>query len=216
MWRASTGATKKSIFDELVSENDPLVGRFANDFLKATRCHTGYVVEDIFQAARIGLMTAIRRWKPDKGAFSTLAFHCARHEMQNVLRNGARPLSITRHAYLPRAKQDAMAAYYAQHGHDPEPEEIGVSAADVSLAQRASATYVSLAEADDVAAETGDVSPEDRIDRKRDARALNTWLKRLTPKDRTAFWAGKRPDLETRARNYVAARRNVRATPTKM
>jgi RNA polymerase sigma factor (sigma-70 family) len=209
-WRVASGQVKASIFAELMADNDPLAHKFAGDFIRATRCHTGFVVEDLLQAARIGLMVAIRRWKPDKGAFSTLAFQCARHEMQNVMRSGARPVSITRHAYLPKSKQDEAAAYYAQHGRDPEPEEIGVTRADVTLAQRANATYVPLTEADDVATSEGDFSPEDKIDRGRDARSLNTWLKRLSSKDRAAFWAGKRPDLEVAAKAYVAARRTVR------
>lgn len=212
MWKVATGDVKASIFAELVADNGPLAEEFAAKFLKRTRCHTPPLMEDVFQAARIGIMLAIHKWDPAKGAFSTIAFFEARREMQTVIRD-AKPISTDFRTYLPKAKQDAAAAFYAKHGRDPEPAEIGVAPCVVARSEKANATYVPLSEADSVAAET-DASPEETLDRARDIRALKTFLRRLSPSDRAAFWSGKRPDLEAAAKSYVERRREgVRRVP---
>lgn len=208
-WRSAAGQVKDSILSELMADNEPLVEKFASEFLKRTRMHTEPLVDDIFQAARIGLMRAMHAWDPEKGAFSTIAFMFIRKEMQNVIRH-AKPVSVTMCAYLPRAKQDAAARFYAQHGREPEPAEIGVSASDALLAERANATYVPVD--DDFPSEKPNTTPtpEEDLDRARDVRALQTFLGRYEPKVVKAFWAGKRPDLEAAARAYVEQRRVTR------
>jgi DNA-directed RNA polymerase specialized sigma subunit len=224
-WKACAGQAKKSrLMAKMVRENESLVQRFASAFIARTQYAVENIRDDIFQAARIGLMVAIIKWNPARAAFSTLAFFEMRHEMQLVLRH-ATPISRPKDADLPRNKQDAMAAFYAQHGREPEPFEVGVAPSALLRAQAAMATFEPI----DVRSQQYDApskrhtssvppimlatvpdAPEDAIDRARDMKALRTWARKLTAPERKEFWGGKRPDLTRAATDYVERRRVIR------
>ncbi len=223
-WRKATSRAKKAgLLAKMAHDNEALVQRFAGAFIQRTKYATESIREDIFQAARIGLLTAISEWDPDAGAFSTIAFFKMRHEMQLVLRH-ATPISRPKDADLPRAKQDAMAAFYAKHGRDPEPEEVGITPSALKRAQAAQATFMGISTVNQqrpkfhrwastcppAALAVAADAPEDAIDRARDLKALRTFVRKLSAKDREEFWTGKRDDLTKAATAYVERRRVIR------
>jgi DNA-directed RNA polymerase specialized sigma subunit len=222
-WKTATSRVKKSrLMAKMAAENEPLVQRFASAFLGRTQYAIDNLRDDIFQAARLGLLAAIAEWDPERGAFSTLAFFKMRHEMQLVLRH-ATPISRPKDADLPRAQQDAMAAFYAQHGREAEPVEVGIAPSAMKRAQAAQATFMAIDPRTQPFDRTKRISsclpaaiatvpdaPEDAIDRKRDMLALRTFVRKLAAKDRGEFWTGKRDDLTKEATDYVARRRAVR------
>lgn len=212
LWRSLSKEDfrKAQLFDQLVKDNEPLVRKCAGEFILGTRYHVDSIREDILQAARIGLIRAIHKWEPVRGAFSTIAYHWMRHEMQQVTRH-ATPITRPKDADLPRTKQDAAAAFYAQHGRDPTPAEIGVTAQAMRQAQAAAATFVGEAFANEIPAAEVPPTPEADIDRARDVEALKGFIRKLSPTDRKEFWAGKREDLIEKARLYVSQRRKVKS-----
>lgn len=222
-WKTATGAKKNRLMTKMVTENEPLVQRFASAFLTRTQYSVDSLRDDIFQAARLGLMVAIGEWDPALGAFSTLAFFKMRHEMQLVLRH-ATPISRPKDADLPRAQQDAMAAFYAQHGRDPEPSEVGIAPSAMKRAQAAQATFMAIdaratpfertkrstSSCPPAAIATVPDAPEDAIDRKRDMAALRTFVRSLAPDARAEFWTGKNTALTEAAKNYIERRKVMR------
>jgi len=90
----------------------------------------------------------------------------------------------------------------------PEPKDLGVSVAATIRSQKARASFVSI---DDVDIAQDDYEgPEVHIDRARDVKALEAYLKDRTARERSDFWAGKRPDLVAGAKAYVEQRRKVK------
>jgi RNA polymerase sigma factor (sigma-70 family) len=209
-WQKARGPAKARLLAKMSADNEPLVEKFAMGFLKSTQYATDPVRDDVFQAARIGLLTAITKWDPELGAFSTLAFFEMRNEMQLVMRH-VTPVSRPRDADLDKCKQDAIAVFQTKHGRAPTPEEVGVRPAAIVRMQKARASFTSLAVAQNEPAETPEDSPEDIIDRKRDMASLQAYVRGLSPAERKEFWTGKREDLTAEAKEYVERRRNIRA-----
>lgn len=207
------GPRKRAAQAKLVAGEENLIQYLVSRFIAGSRYHTDELREDLAQAARIGAIRAIDAWDPPRGPFLTVIWGWAKHEMQSVIERSALPITVPRRAHLPKAKQDAIAAFYAQHGRDPDPEELrkmGISGNDHLRSQRAAAAFTGAHDGSaDMAAEE-DESPEEAIDRKRDEAALVAFTKGLKPAEREDFWAGKRPDLVEKAREYVERRRSVR------
>lgn len=212
-YRAATGAERKRLLDDLVASQEPLAQDLMAKFVAGTRYYIEEMREDLIQAARIGIIRAIEKWDPERGAFSTVAGFWCRHEMQQVTRD-ATPISLPHRAHLPKKKQDALAAFTAQKGRAPtaeERQELGIADSDLARAQKAAVTFASVDALEQEPAVGGDEEPiEDTIDRQRDMRALAAFMSRLTPAEKRAFWAGDRPDLAKKAKEYVAARRAVK------
>ncbi len=222
-WREAKGVQKKRLMARLTSANEPLVQQFASRFIAKTQYAVDSLRDDIFQAARVGLMIAIDEWDPAAGAFSTIAFFKMRHEMQLVLRH-ATPVSRPKDADLPRAQQDAMAKFYALNGRDPEPAEMGISPSAMKRAQAAQATFSCIdprsqeweptrrriSTIPPAAIAIVPDAPEDTIDRKRDMKALRTFVKGLSLDERKEFWGGKNASLTEAAKNYINRRRVLR------
>jgi RNA polymerase sigma factor (sigma-70 family) len=69
---------------QLLKENDGLAYKIALRFIRMGPIHQEYAA-DIHQAAKIGLLHAIRKWDPSKGALSTVANFSITHEICNFL-----------------------------------------------------------------------------------------------------------------------------------
>ncbi len=138
-YRAASPAEQRRIAGKVLQANEPLVLKMAATF--AQRSNLALDPEDLRQAARIGVLQALARWQPTRGAWSTVCVTWARHEMQQVARH-ATPVTIPKSAYLPRADQNAAATFATRHGREPEPHEAGVEAPALRRAQQAAATYV--------------------------------------------------------------------------
>lgn len=200
----ATGALKSLWLEALVVENEALVQRCATEFLARTNYHIEPLRDDVFQAARIGLMQAIQRWEPMRASFSTAAYFWMRHEMQLVVRH-ASPVSRPKSADLPRRKQQEAARFFALTGREPTPGELGVTASAVVRAQKAAARFVPVREAELEPTEVPDT--EGALDRKRDTESLQAFLTtRLSVKQRAAFWAGDEK-LVAWAKRFIENRR---------
>lgn len=203
----SPGPRKQKLLGELVLSQERLVQQQVAKFVTGTRYYVEAMREDLEQAARIGLIRAINGWDPNKGAFSTIAGFWCRHEMQQVVRH-ATPISRPKSADLPRRNQDAAASFYAAHGRDPDPQEIGITEAASQRAQKAAAGFVHIG-LGDLPSHDEDTA-EEVLDRNRDMRALKRFMGRLTASEKREFWDGKRADLVADAKRYVEGRRGLR------
>ena len=213
-WRESApGLTKDRLLSQMVASQEPLVQTFARDFIQSTRYYVEPLRDDIFQAMRIGIIRALEKWDPKKGEFSTIAYWWLLHEAQQVIRH-ATPVSRPKSADLPRAKQEAIASFFARYGRYPDPEEVGITPAAVERSVKAASSFVGVAEIDEAhALDTDpdpDESPEAALDRVRDLRALRSYLRRLKPAEVKDFWRGRRPDLIQKAKEYVESSHYIR------
>ena len=211
-WRDATGPAKTRALTKLVRDNEAMVESFASRFMANTRLYSDLLRDDVFQAARIGLVNAIRKWDPARGAFSTIAWYEMRYEMQNVMRD-ATPLTYPRRIVFGAHGQHRAEAFYAQYGREPTAEEVRVDPSDARGNEKAQARFVSVREAEEQA---GDVpEPEADLDRARDVANLRLWLSKQTKKDQKEFWSGKRNELTAAAKRFVSACRRSRAGTSK-
>lgn len=207
--KAKTPTHRNALMAKMVKDNEPLIQKCAAAFLARTNYHTESLREDVYQAARIGMIRAIERWEPRRGAFSTVAYYWARHEMQLVLRD-ATPITRPKDADLPKSKQDFAASFYAINGREPTAEEMGLPASALRRAEKAMAGFVRIDSPVLEIEEEQDETPEDAIDTARDLKSLATFTKKLSPSDRKEFLTGKREDLNILAKEYVEQRRSMR------
>lgn len=216
-WQKARGGAKARLLAKMSADNEPLVEKFAMGFLKSTSNAPEHLRDDVFQAARIGLLTAITKWDPELGAFSTVAFFEMRNEMQMVMRH-RNPISFPRDALLDQCKQIEIEVFETKHGRTPDPEEVGIRPAAMVRHQKARAVFAPLDAVESrtrmmkgAALEPEEGDPESAIDRKRDMKALQWFVRGLSAADRKEFWTGKREDLNTEAKSYVERRRNLRS-----
>ena len=73
----------KILRDRLVVANMPLVHKLVGKLHR--RAHIAAELEDLVQAGAIGVMKALPRYVPGKGAFATYAAHWVRDEVQNCM-----------------------------------------------------------------------------------------------------------------------------------
>ncbi|NLZ93232.1 MAG: sigma-70 family RNA polymerase sigma factor [Firmicutes bacterium] len=128
----------------LVCAGERLVRHFA-------RIYNGEKCEDTLQAGRVGLIKAVRRFDPSKGAsFSTYASHCIKGEIRHYLRQEAL-------YYRPGVAQDLryrldryVAKVLQERGELPTPEEIAqaLQVKKTKIVQAMRASIISLEEAD--------------------------------------------------------------------
>ena len=206
-YRAAKGAERKRLHDKLIVDNEALAQYYVREFTRRTNYYTDNLKDDLLQAARIGMIRALDAWKPDEGGFSSVAFWWAIHEMQLVARH-ASGVSVPKSAFLPKKKQDEIDKFVTMHGHYPSPEEVGLTSTILDRARKAKVVMCSASDADHVAAEEAP-DHEGSIDRKRDTRALQEFIAKLSAKDRRDFWTGDRPDLTQRAKLFVEGRRGL-------
>lgn len=201
-WRdAPPGDEKKRLEAKLLADNDKLARYYVAGFSTHSAYYTDNMQDDLLQAARIGILRALSKWDPDKGGFSAVGYQWARHEMQQVARHASR-ISVPKSAFLPKAKQDEIAKFEAIHGRSPLPSDVGLTQKVFDRVRMATVEIVEVEQADSVEVDTEN-TPEFVIDRKRDAEALNAYIRTLSPRDRREFWAGSRPDLTEAAKRYI-------------
>jgi RNA polymerase sigma factor (sigma-70 family) len=92
--------------EQLVRRYEPLVPRVA----WTLRPPPGLEREDLAQEARIGLIAAIRAWRPERGPFPPFADKCVRNQALLAIHAAARH----KHQLLSRAK-----SLNSEHGGDP-------------------------------------------------------------------------------------------------
>jgi len=204
-YRKARGARRARLQAKLLADNEALARAYATAYAKHTQYYTEHLADDLLQAARIGLLRALDGWDPEKGAFSLCAYFWSLHEMQLVVRH-ATGVSVPKSAFIPQKKQNEVARFFALHGRDPLPEEIGLTDIVIDRARKAMAAFVPMTEAEGVPDDSLP-SPEAVIDRKRDAAALREFVEALSFRDRKDFWTGDRPELTERARKFVEERR---------
>ncbi len=76
--------------EAFLGENEGLVRKFAGPYLRRFPS----LQEDILQAARLGLLEALNRWDPGRGALSTVASFWIRAHIQEFLRNTLSPFTM--------------------------------------------------------------------------------------------------------------------------
>jgi DNA-directed RNA polymerase specialized sigma subunit len=206
-WRSATGPAKARLLTILATENEPLVQKFASRFLLAARCFPDPLRDDVFQAARIGLLKAINKWDPARGAFATIAWYEMRHEMQIVLKD-VTPLTYPRDMIFAKSSEHEADTFLTKTGRAPEPGEVALTGFQARRPTHTPARFVSVREAEGQT--DGEPEPEADIDRARDVAHLKLWLSKQTKRDQTEFWTGKREDLTARAKTFVDARRAAR------
>jgi DNA-directed RNA polymerase specialized sigma subunit len=132
----------------LLGMKEGMISAFANEFMQRSNYYLESMREDVLQAARIGFLTAIRDWDPEKGSISTIAYFRMRQEIQETVKH-VTPITRTRYADLPKRVQDEQAKVYAQTGEWPEADALpgmGVTAAAARRARMAQAVFGQLTE----------------------------------------------------------------------
>ena len=104
--------------DELLRRYEPLVQRVVSRLGRPP----GYEREDLAQEARIGLASALRAWRPERGPFSAFAVRCVRNQALHAVRAaGAR-----KHQILSRA----ISLDASHGGYVTDPGQPGVTLLD--------------------------------------------------------------------------------------
>jgi RNA polymerase sporulation-specific sigma factor len=98
--------------DELVRRYEPLVQRSVWGLKLPPWCER----EDLAQEARLGLVTAMREWRPDRGAFPAFAAKCIKNQALLAVISASRQ----KHQALNLAASlEASTAKYASDRHRP-------------------------------------------------------------------------------------------------
>lgn len=115
---------RQALRDHLVLSHGALVEHCARGFAGA-----GEPLEDLMQEGRIGLIKAVDRFDPDKGArFSTYACHLIAGEMRHYLRDRGRLIHEPGwHAQLRGHLGRTAESLTQQLGRPPQPEEIAAA-----------------------------------------------------------------------------------------
>ena len=114
----------KRLEDKLIADNDLLACQQVKKL-----CRIGHIAEseDLFQAGRIGLLIALRKYDPSKAAFSTYAAHWIRDQFQQCHLHLDREIYRPKGYGLPFSIVRKMDAIQAKDGREATPEELGVS-----------------------------------------------------------------------------------------
>jgi RNA polymerase sigma factor (sigma-70 family) len=188
---------------KLVALNEGLVQKIVQGFTGRTRYYVAEMREDLLQAGRIGLIRAIHKWDPDRGAFSTVAFNEIRYEIQRTACS-ATPIDVPRTLVFASNGQREAEAFYARHGRQATAEDLNMPASLFERARMARMEFVSEAGAD----MPQEVDAEGDLDTVRDLRSLRSFVRKLTKAQRAALESGDE-ELSAKARAYVEARRVI-------
>lgn len=132
---AGDAAAVRRVAESVVSLNEGLVKQFGMRF---GRPQTAEEKEDVFQAARMGILRALTDFDPTKGAFST---HAQWHIRDYVQRWTGKTVAVTRprSASMPGHVAKAAREFRQKHGREPTAEDLGVDPA--RLVEWSSATH---------------------------------------------------------------------------
>ena len=120
----------RDILEEICKRNKGLVGLAVKGFRRAYTNEGDFqasVVEsdDLMQEGYIGLIYAVKRYDPEKGAFSTLALEYIQSYIMRFLRDKDILVRVPVHRRTQVNKlQKFRGAYYKEYGSQPEIEEI--------------------------------------------------------------------------------------------
>jgi RNA polymerase sigma factor (sigma-70 family) len=114
----------KKLESKLIADNDLLVRQQV-----AKLCRIGHITEceDLIQAARIGLLIALRKYDPVKAAFSTYAAHWIRDQFQQCHIHLDREIYRPKGYGVPYPVLRKMEAIQAKEGREATGEELGIS-----------------------------------------------------------------------------------------
>lgn len=189
---------------KLVALNEGLVQKIVQGFTGRTRYYVTEMRDDLLQAGRIGLIRAIHKWEPHRGAFSTVAFNEIRYEIQRTACS-ATPIDVPRTLVFASNGQREAEAFYARHGRTATAKDLNMPESLFERARMARMEFVSEAGAD----LPQEVDAEGALDTARDLRALRAFVKKLSREQRALLKEGDEA-LTARARAYVEARRVIR------
>ena len=104
--------------------------------------HRGVDYDDLEQVARIGLVKAVRRWRPERGAFLAYAKPTIEGEVKRHFRDGASTIRVPRQLYEAQPRVTAAQRALRQElSREPTADEIaertGIPAEQVREIQRA-------------------------------------------------------------------------------
>lgn len=134
----------KRLRDRLVEDNMRLVHKLVGKLHR--RAHMASELEDLIQAGAIGVMKALPKYVPGKGAFATYAAHWVRDEVQNCMLHQMR-LYRPRGSGLAYSTFRKIEAFEALENRMPTAEELGVKP-EVLEAWRMSPTFVDIDQGD--------------------------------------------------------------------
>lgn len=122
---AGDAPAARRVAEEIVLANEGLVKKFG---MKFGRPQTLEAKEDVFQAARMGILRAIEDFDPQKGSFST---HAQWHIRDYVQRWSGKTVAVTRprSASMPGSVAKALRDYRQRYGREPEASDLGVTEA---------------------------------------------------------------------------------------
>ncbi len=132
----------RDLAEAIVRENEGLAKKFGFRYAKP---QTEAERDDVWQAARMGVLRAAKDFDPAKGTFST---HAAWHIRDYVQRYAGKTSAVVRpkSAKMPASVAKAMAMYRLKNGHEPSASELGIT--QEQLDEWSSATH--FVEVDDV------------------------------------------------------------------
>lgn len=127
--------------------------------------HRGVDFDDLEQVARIGLVKAVHRWRPERGTFLAYAMPTIEGEVKRHFRDGASTIRIPRQLYESQPRVTAAQQSLRQElSREPTATEIGdrtgMSEPQVRAVQAASAICQPLSSEDRSEAFEGFSSPE--------------------------------------------------------
>lgn len=133
--QAGDVCTQRRVSETLLRLNEGLVKKFGLTF---GRPQTADEKEDVFQAARLGILRSLQDYDPQKGAFSTYAQW---HIRDYVQRWTGKTVAVTRprSASMPARVAKAAREFRQKHGREPSAEDLGVS--PEKFAEWSSATH---------------------------------------------------------------------------
>lgn len=181
---AGDTAVARRVAEAIVRANEGLVKKFG---MKFGRPQTLEAKEDVFQAARMGILRSIEDFDPAKGSFST---HAQWHIRDYVQRWSGKTSAVTRprSASMPGYVAKALRDYRQRYGREPEASELGVT--EEQLAEWTSSTlFVDLDDGADVDRTRLEISyDEDEADNANRyiqlEAALHDALSKLSPRNR--------------------------------
>jgi len=120
----------KRIEDRMIRENYNLVRKLVAKLQKRLTIPVNVEEADLLQAGCIGMLTAWKKWVPERGRFSTYAAHWIRHEVQDCISDNL-PIYRPRQSGKPWTVHKKQEEIRARTGRDATAEELGITQAQL-------------------------------------------------------------------------------------
>lgn len=120
---ASSAKEARALLGRIVVSEDPLINKLARRVARASS-----ELDDLMQAGRMGIATAIQKFDPSRGQWTTYATQWCMHEMNRQVVSRRALVGGTHWTRkMPKTVVHAIHRFKAQHGREPTVEEMGVS-----------------------------------------------------------------------------------------